>query len=140
MSRLEPANIERAGKTWDERNEIVLDGERFVFDAHGSEVLREILSALQRGESVEISKSADLLSTQEAAELLGISRPSLVKLLDQGAIPFIRPGSHRRVRRDDVQAFMEAVGERRQQALGDFRATHCAVDDAVEGLIQTREA
>jgi len=54
--------------------------------------------------------------TQEAADLLGVNRPTLVKLLGAGAIPE-QPGRHRRVRHADVLAFGDGAAQERRSAL-----------------------
>ncbi len=66
------------------------------------EVLRLACEAFADGAPVTLSRPAQTLTTQEAADLLGVSRPTLVRLLDHGAIPYEQPGTHRRLRLADV--------------------------------------
>lgn len=65
-------------------------------------VILEILTEVARGHSVSVGPEKEELTTSEAAELLNVSRPHLVKLLEEGEIPFRKVGTHRRVRREDV--------------------------------------
>lgn len=138
MTRLQPTNVSRAGDASQRHNEIVLDGERFVLDAQGAEFMRGVLNVLEGGDDVAIATTGGMLSTQQAADLLGVSRPSLVKLLDQGVIPSHRPGAHRRVRRADIDAFLANADERRARALRELHATHAPEDDPHEGFVSTR--
>ncbi|MDQ6946911.1 MAG: excisionase family DNA-binding protein, partial [Actinomycetota bacterium] len=59
---------------------------------------------------------------QEAADFLGVSRPTLVKLLEDGAIQFERPNRHRRVRLQDLLAFQERRRAERRAALNQLTA------------------
>ena len=137
MTRLQATNVSHAGGASGRHNELVLDGERFILDDEAAEFMRDVLEAVQHGDDVTLARPTDMLSTQEAADMLGISRPSLVKLLDQSIIPSHRPGTHRRVRRADVDAFLSQAQERRSAALREFRASRSPEDEA-EGFVTTR--
>ncbi|MDY7105073.1 MAG: helix-turn-helix domain-containing protein [Actinomycetota bacterium] len=93
------------------------NGERLVLPPEVFEVLRDVVGAMARGQAVTIAPVHQRLTTQEGAELLGISRPTLVKLLESGEIPFEQPGRHRRVRLADVLAYRERASVERQAAL-----------------------
>ena len=81
------------------------NGEQLVLPPQVFEVLRDVVAAMAKGQAVTIAPVHQRLTTQEAADLLGISRPTLVKLLEAGDIPFEQPGRHRRVRLADVLAY-----------------------------------
>ncbi|AXH01084.1 DNA-binding protein (plasmid) [Deinococcus wulumuqiensis] len=82
------------------------------------ELLRASLKEFQEGNGVTLLTSKRELSAQEAAELLGVSRPYLVThLLETGIIPYRKVGTHRRIALSDVQAFQ--MERDRQHALLD---------------------
>jgi excisionase family DNA binding protein len=68
-------------------------------------ILSRIVSELEAGQPVSVIPVRQELTTQKAASLLGVSRQFLVRLLDQGEIPFHRSGTHRRIYSDDLLAF-----------------------------------
>lgn len=73
------------------------DGHRVHLPVAVYEVLAHVVVAMRAGRAITIAPLAQRLTTQEAADLLGISRPTLVKLLESGAIPYEQPARHRRV-------------------------------------------
>ena len=68
-------------------------------------LLVDILSELADGNAVKVVPIHAELTTQEAADMLNVSRPHLVKLLENGALPFHKAGKHRRIRFADLMAF-----------------------------------
>lgn len=66
------------------------------------EVLTNVVMALRRGQAITLAPHALRLTTQQAADLLGISRPTLVKLLEDGKIPYETPSRHRRIQLIDL--------------------------------------
>lgn len=85
-------------------------------------LLGEILSELALGNAVKVVPIHAELTTQEGADMLNVSRPHLVKLLDEGALPHTKTGRHRRIKFADLMAYKE----RRDQA------SHSAMDELAE--------
>ena len=85
-----------------------------------SQVMLELLRHLAKGEAVTLVPMAEMLTTQQAADILNVSRPHLVKLVDKGEIDHTMTGRHRRIRADDLFAYKRARDDRRSKALDDL--------------------
>lgn len=79
--------------------------------------LETILQEVAQGHAVQVVPVQAELGTQDAAALLGVSRPHLVKLLDDGVLASWKVGTHRRVRLDDLLAYRARRDVQRRQAL-----------------------
>lgn len=82
-----------------------------------SDLFLELLRHVGSGHAVTLVPIQELLTTQQAADLLNVSRPHLIKLLGQGAMPYSLVGRHRRVRAQDVFDYKAKRDEERTQAL-----------------------
>lgn len=80
------------------------------------------LGIIARGGTVTIGSIPSELTTTTAADMLDISRPTLMKLIKDGALPSYKVGSHTRLRASEVVAYREAQREQRLAALADLRA------------------
>lgn len=83
-------------------------------------LLSHLLTEMSHGNAVTLIPIHAELTTQEAAEYLHVSRPYLIRLLEQGRIPFHKVGTHRRVRFRDLQAFREQADQDRAAAMDDL--------------------
>jgi excisionase family DNA binding protein len=92
-------------------------------------VLRDVVSALTQGMAISIAPHNTMLTTQEAADLLNISRPTLVRLLTDGEIPYTMRGRHRRVLLRDILDYQERTRSERHRALDEMAAD--AEDDGL---------
>lgn len=139
MSTLTPTDFVFLGEaSADASAELVVGGRRYGLSPHALKVVVEIVDGLEAGEGVEVTRMKSLLSTQEAANVLGISRPSLVRLLDEGHIPFEKPaGVHRRVTRAAIEAYRKEAPARRAAALAEMTETY-APELETDGFIETR--
>ncbi len=98
----------------------VSDGERerpLELPAAAVALLRNILEAMASGRGVTIIPENAELTTVQAADVLNVSRPYLIKLLDEKAIPHRKVGKHRRIRMDDVMAYKVSIDREREEVL-----------------------
>ncbi|WP_075350494.1 helix-turn-helix domain-containing protein [Algoriphagus marinus] len=96
---------------------IRIEGESISIPRTAVELLEKVLDQMSKGNFVEISSVSEDLTTQEAADLLKVSRPHLVKLLETGKIPHKMVGTHRRVKRTDVLNYESDLKEIRRRNL-----------------------
>lgn len=80
-------------------------------------VLERVAEVLARGDSITVVPVGREVTTQQAADLLNVSRQYLVRLLEEERIPFRKTGKHRRVRIEDVLAFKEKRDKDRRAGL-----------------------
>lgn len=80
-------------------------------------LLVDVLAELAQGNAVRVVPVHAELTTQEAADLLNVSRPHLVKLLEEGELPFHKTGKHRRVRFSDLMLFKSARERASEEAM-----------------------
>lgn len=80
-------------------------------------VLERVAEVMARGDSITVVPVGREVTTQQAADLLNVSRQYLVRLLDEGRIPFRKTGKHRRVRIEDVLSFKQTRDKDRRAGL-----------------------
>ena len=83
-------------------------------------ILVQVLGYMIQGKSVSVVPIMEELTTQQAANLLGVSRPFLVDLLNREEIPYHKVGTHRRVYRKDVMDFLAKRDKERKRILGEI--------------------
>ena len=96
--------------------------DELVLPGPALQLLLDILSEMSRGNAISIMPIHAELSTQDAANILNVSRPFLVKLLDDGVIPHHKVGAHRRVFAKDIVEYKQKIDSDRQQTLDKLTA------------------
>jgi excisionase family DNA binding protein len=85
-----------------------------------AEALAEILEAAADGERALVLRSPEDLTTEQAAAVLGVSRPTVVRMIEAGKLPARMVGTHRRLVLREVLAYRETSTRRRSEALDDM--------------------
>lgn len=93
------------------------DGQEVALPPTLLRILLSAAAAISRGDAVSVVPVHRELTTQQAAEILNVSRQYLVRLLDEGQIPYSKVGAHRRVRFDDLMAYKCEREARRREKL-----------------------
>ena len=93
------------------------DGKSIQLPSSVLNLLRATVHYLAKGQALTLVPIDKELTTQQAADLLNVSRPYLVKLLEQGEIPYTKTGTHRRIRFADVMAYKTHRDAQRAEAL-----------------------
>jgi excisionase family DNA binding protein len=115
------------------------DGSRAELPQEIAEAFAHIVKTLAGGRAVTVGEIDETLSTGEAAEILQVSRPTMVKYLDEGRIPFLRPaGTHRRVKLADVIAFQAQLRAERKRILDEMTREATADGLRADGFVATR--
>jgi excisionase family DNA binding protein len=95
---------------------VFVDGTAHRLPAEIQAAVVDLLSRLSDGDAVQVTSVAELLTTSQAAELAGISHSYLRKLTDAGTLPVEYRGSHRRIRRADLEDWLRRQLTRRQSS------------------------
>ena len=121
----ELAEFLRTSNTAQEENTAYLvasTGEKQEIPSEVFKLLSYIVESLSAGKGVTVMPTNSQLTTQQAADHLGISRPTLVKLLELGEIPFTKVGRHRRVTLEDLIEYERTAQEQRSRTLQELTA------------------
>lgn len=85
----------------------VYDGDdQFLIPMAAMKVLAEVLNQMAQGNAFSLVPVGYMLTAQEAADLMNVSRPYLVKFLENGEIPYSKSGRHRRIKHEDFVAYI----------------------------------
>jgi excisionase family DNA binding protein len=98
------------------------DGLREQVPASMLRLLSAAAHQLAHGSSITLLAASQALTTKQAAALLGVSRPYLVRLLDRGDLPFYRVGNHRRIRLDDLLTYRAERQQQQERTLDELTA------------------
>lgn len=90
-----------------DRASVKMDGHDLILPRQAISLLRDLLADMAQGNAVTIVPMHAEMTTQQAAGILNVSRPHIVKLLESGKLTFTKVGTHRRIRFEDLMAYKQ---------------------------------
>ncbi|TLP73086.1 excisionase family DNA-binding protein [Nesterenkonia sphaerica] len=104
--------------------------DRIELTEHMHQMLKGIAEALSKGRSVSVLARDHEITTQQAAQILGLSRPTVVRLIDEGELEASVPGKNRRkLKLADVLSYREQLHARRSTFVEDSSAAYADIDE-----------
>lgn len=103
---------------------VIDDGKKaeLILTPYMSSLLMEVFRHIGRGDAVTLVPVSRMLTTQQAADILNVSRPHLISLLEKEEIKYELVGRHRRIKAENLFTYKRARDERRRQALSELAA------------------
>lgn len=98
------------------------DGKKTELPDEMLDLLSFVMKAWKHGQGITVTVQSQLVTTQEAADLIGCSRQHVVSLMNSGALPGRKIGTHRRIKLEDVLRFIHDEDKRRDQAMDELVA------------------
>jgi excisionase family DNA binding protein len=83
-------------------------------------LLKQLVHDMSQGRTITLVSRNRMLTTQQAADILNVSRPHLVKLLEENRIPFTRTGTHRRIDVEDLMVYKQKRDDQRRRGLAEL--------------------
>lgn len=101
---------------------VQIGGETLRLPKGVDDLLYHLLAEMAQGNAVTIIPVHAELTTQEAADYLNVSRPYLIRLLEEGRLPFSMVGTHRRIKFSDLAAYRKKSDEERKRVMKELAA------------------
>ncbi|WP_446221328.1 helix-turn-helix domain-containing protein [Nocardia sp. IBHARD005] len=116
------------------------EGDRIELPADVHQALKQVVAALLAGRAVTIAPHSMTLTSQQAADLLGVSRPTVKRLIEKNELPAERIGTRHRLKLDDVLDYREARRRRQYDALAETAVDVSIQEDPADVDRHLREA
>ena len=97
-----------------------IDNKELILPQAATRLIQHLLTEMAQGNAVTIIPIHAELTTQEAADFLNVSRPHLIRLLEQNKVAYHMVGTHRRIRFEDLMAFKASFEKRRIEAMDEL--------------------
>ena len=103
-----------------DRAHVKMDGQDLILPRQALILLRDLLADMAQGDAVAIVPLHAEMTTQQAADILNVSRPYLITLLEKGKLRFTRVGTHRRIQFKDLMAYKDKIRKQSSNAMDEL--------------------